>query len=410
MKKVVLGLIAIALVSSSADAQLSKLFKKKNKGGSTAKKELPPKEMEPFAGDFTDDNGWSGVYYVKDTLWYSTSGLISGGGRIQPKGTKAKNSDGQYTYVTKVKFKYEKMKDGNVVNSIKQLTHAGDTYGLDGEYFLAEKFKSKYDIVYFYKRNYDEVYLQLEPGVFFWFEGDMSKFKVERVFGLYVKDQSKLEVWNEEIALAKVEQMAMEFNKKKVEVGRKKYAKMPTYVAMKGKVGFIDAYHKLTYNRIDEIKEKPETFMSSIELGKTSIFYKAFYETPGSALCPGCEWNVTYEMGGVKVGRVQQRRESATWSRMIKQKFVDDNFFSFVPSMINYQRNIADYAFLKVLYENKDKLKDGAKIPVKVTVSTCRDGVDQDVMATGTLTLVIKESNRAGIDKALEWYEKTFID
>lgn len=409
MKKILFSLVVITMASSSAEAQLSKLFKKKDKG-KTEKKALPPKEVELFPGEFTDDKGWSGTYYVKDTMWYASNGFISNGARIQPKGTKAKNSEGRYVYATKVKFKYEKMKDGNVVNSFKQLTHSEDNYGLDGEYFLAEKFNSKYEITYFYKRNYDEIYLFLEPGVILWFEGDMGDFEIDEILGIYVKDPAKLEVWNEEIAAAKFEQLAMEFNKKKVEVGRKKYSKMPTYMAMKGKVGFIDAYHKLTYNRIDEIKEKPETFMSSIELGKTSIFYKAFYETPGSALCMGCEWNVTYEMGDVKVGRVQQRRESATWSRMIKQKFVDDNFFSFVPSMINYQRNIADYAFLKVLYENKDKLKDGAKIPVKVTVSTCRDGVDQDIMATGTLTLVIKEANRAGIDKALEWYEKTFID
>lgn len=403
MKRVLFSLMMITLISSSADAQLSKLFKKKKK--KEEKKELAPIQTAPYPGDFSDENNWSGVYYSKDTLWYGRVGYENP--IVQPKAKKSKNAEDRYEFTNEVKFKFQKMKDGNVVNEMTQYTSATNSdYGLDGPYLLNEKYKNNYDVVFFYKRNYNDVYLQIEPGVILWCEARISDdFKIEEVKALYVKDKSKLDVWNEEIALAKVEQMAMEVNKKKTELAKAKYMKMPTYKAMKGKVGFVDAYHKLTYNRIDEIKEKPETFMSSIELGKTSIFYKAFYETPGNTLCPGCEWNVTYEIGNVKVGRVQQRRESAAWSRMIKQKFVDDNFFTFVPPMINYQRNIADYAFLKALYENKDKLKNGAKIPVKVTISTCRDGVDQDILATGTLTLIIKDSNRDGIDKALGWYE-----
>jgi hypothetical protein len=42
---------------------------------------------------------------------------------------------------------------------------------------------------------------------------------------------------------------------------------------------------------------------------------------------------------------------------------------------------------------------------MKVTISTNQEGVDKDVLAEGTLTLVYKDANKAGVDKMIKWIE-----
>ena len=213
-----------------------------------------------------------------------------------------------------------------------------------------------------------------------------------------------LETYDKETGAAVMQSQLDKLKSVKIDVERTKWMKNETYAKMKGKIGFMDHYSKVAYNRGD-ITEKVDVFMSSVEIGKSSIFYRAYYETPGGILCSGCELNTTFEINGVKVSRAEQRKVSSKWSRTIKQKFVNDDFFSAAPIMISYQENIADYAFLYAIYQNKDKFVDGASIPVKVTITTNQDGVDKDVLAESTLTLVYKNSNKAGFDKLIKWVD-----
>jgi acyl-CoA thioesterase FadM len=54
------------------------------------------------------------------------------------------------------------------------------------------------------------------------------------------------------------------------------------------------------------------------------------------------------------------------------------------------------------IYQNKDKFADGKSFKLKVSIWSNRDGVDKDLMAEGTITLVYKNENKAKIDMAMQ--------
>jgi hypothetical protein len=213
-----------------------------------------------------------------------------------------------------------------------------------------------------------------------------------------------LATYDKETGAAKMQQILNKNKAGEIDALRAKWMKNDTYTKMVGKIGFMDDYHKVAYNQND-ITEKPEAFMTSVELGKQSIFYRAYFKTPSAALCAGCEVNTTYEIEGVKVSRIEQRKKSSKWSNYIKQKFVTDDFFTGAPSIVSFQENIADYAFLYCIYQNKDKFKEGKVVKMKVTITTNQEGVDKDVLAEGTLSLVYKNANKDGFDKMIKWID-----
>jgi hypothetical protein len=385
--------LAFAVISASAINAQGLLGKLKDAGKSKQPEKAEKKAVQipEKADDFKDEFGYSGKYYSLDTLWYNKDQF---------------DQKRDMDYALSLKWKFIREENGNIVNKLQRyygedLMDAGYNFNLD------EKSFEKNNIVIF-KQNYGSngnfFLVMLEKDVFGLAKVDYYKNVIIEYINSYAKDPAKLAVYDKETGAAKLQQVLNSNKEGEIKALREKWMKNETYTKMIGKIGFIDQYSKVAYNRND-ITEKPDVFMSSVELGKQSIFYRAYYKTPGSVLCSGCELNTTYEIEGVKVSRVEQRKKSSKWSNNIKQKFVDDNFFTAAPTIVSFQENIADYAFLYCLYQNKDKFKEGKTFKMKVTISTNQEGVDKDVLAEGTITLIYKDANKAGVDKMIKWID-----
>lgn len=397
MKKSLITTVIAITISASAFPQgfLGKL-KEAAKPKEPAKVDKTPILLPDTPNEYKDEYGYSGRYYSTDTAWF-----------LNQYSEITKDDKGRKQYYASQNWKFVREENGQVVN--KLLRYNGDFITpFDRAYtpILNEKLQEKMNLIVFSKNQYNSQYylMMLEKDVFGLAKIDYYKNTVLEYLYTYAKDKTKLEVYDKETGAAKMQQLMNSAKAKEFELTYQKWMKNVTYAKMVGKIGFMDDYHKVAYNR-NEITEKPEAFMSSVELGKQSIFYRAYYKTPGSALCPGCELNVTYDIDGVKVSRVSQRKKSSKWSSNIKQKFVDDEFFTGAPTIVSFQENIADYAFLYCLYQNKDKFKDGKALKLKMTITTCQDGVDKDVLAESTLTLVYKDANKDGIEKMFKWIE-----
>jgi hypothetical protein len=389
-KLITLALVTLTFNYANSQGLLGKL-KDATKPKEPAKVEKKAVQIPDKADDFKDEFGYSGKYFSLDTLWYEKDQF---------------DQKRDMDYALSLKWKFIREENGNVVNKLErwygeQLMDAGYRFNLD------EKSLEKNNIVIFkqdYGSNGNFFLVMLEKDVFGLAKVDYYKNVIIEYINSYAKDPAKLAAYDKETGAAKLQQILNKNKEGEIKVLRDKWMKNETYAKMIGKIGFIDQYSKVAYNRND-VTEKPDVFMSSVELGKQSIFYRAYYKTPGSVLCSGCELNTTYEIEGIKVSRVEQRKKSSKWSQNIKQKFVDDNFFTAAPTIVSFQENIADYAFLYCLYQNKDKFKEGKTFKMKVTISTNQEGVDKDVLAEGTLTLVYKDANKAGVDKMIKWIE-----
>ena len=390
IRTITLALAVLATNALSAQGLLGKL-KDATKPKQPEKVEKKAVQIPEKADDFKDEFGYSGKYFSLDTLWYEKDQF-----------TQRRDMD----YSMSLKWKFVREENGNVVNKLErwygeQMMDAGYRFYLD------EKSLEKNNIVIFkqdYASNGNFFLVMLEKDVFGLAKVDYYKNVIIEYINSYAKDPAKLAVYDKETGAAKLQQVLNNNKEGEIKALRDKWMKNETYAKMVGKIGFIDNYTKVGYNSGD-IPEKADVFMSSMELGKQSIFYRAYFKTPGSVLCSGCELNTTYEIEGIKVSRVEQRKKSSKWSQNIKQKFVDERFFTSAPTIVSFQENIADYAFLYCLYQNKDKFKEGKTFKMKVTISTNQEGVDKDVLAEGTITLVYKEANKAGIDKMIKWID-----
>ena len=385
--------ISIALITANAgnsQGRIGKFLSGTTTGGTTtAAKNTAPVLMENLPDEFSDEYGYSGTYFSLDTLWKKDS-----------QDRLVKTAEGNTQYALTQKWKFQREEGGNIVNKLFRYTGTDRSY-LDLR--LDEKLKEKSNLTVFSGEQYNVFYylMMLEEGVY----GLASVKKYDQIvisyLNTYAKDQTKLAEYDKETGAAVMQSLINKAKAEQVVKDRAKWERNETYAKMKGKIGFIDNYTKVAYNKSD-ITEKTDVFMSSVEIGKTSIFYRAYYDTPGNVLCAGCELNTTFEINGIKVSRVELRKKSSSWSYKIKQKFADDNFFSAAPIMISYQENIMDYALLYCIYQNKDKFTNGKTIPLKVTITTNQDGVDKDVLAEGTLSLIYKDANKAGFDKLIK--------
>lgn len=393
IKLVTLSLALMALGSMQAQGLLGKL-KNAAKPKEAPKADKTPVRLADMPDNFKDEFGYSGTYYSLDTLWKVDINDY--------KPVNDANGKKQYTMIQKWKFIREE--GGNIVNKLQRFEGLeGCVYDRGYTYTLDEKALEKTEIVKFSKNWYNSVIflVMLEKDVYGEAKVDAYKGIVLEYKNTYAKDSTKLAIYDKETGAAKMQQVLNQSKLKAFDKQREKWMKNETYAKMVGKIGFIDNYTKVGYNTGD-IKEKADVFMSSCEIGKSSIFYRAYYKTPGEALCSGCELNTTYEIDGVKVSRVVQRKKSSKWSNYIKQKFVTEDFFSAAPTMISYQENIMDYAFLYCIYQSKEKFTEGKALKVKVTITTNQDGVDKDILAEGTLTLVYKAANKDGFDKLIK--------
>jgi hypothetical protein len=391
--KTTIATIALAFISYSAQSQgFLKKLADASKPKEPAKAEKKAVEIPDIADEFKDEFGYSGKYFCSDTLWYEKDQF---------------DQKRDMDFATALKWKFIREENGNVVNKLQRyygerLMDAGYNFYLD------EKSLEKSNMVIFkqdYASNGNFFLMQLDKDVFGLAKVDHHKNTIIEYIRTYAKDKSKFEVYDKETGAAKMQALMNEGKAKQLEAVKAKWMKNETYAKMVGKIGFLDNYRKVAYNQ-NEITEKPDVFVSAIELGKQSIYYRAYFAKPGSAICAGCELNTTFEIEGVKVSRIEQRKKASKWSNLIKQKFVSDDFFTGAPSIMSYSENIADYAFLYCLYQNKDKLKNGKALKLKVTITTNQEGIDKDILAEGTLTLNYKDENKDDVDKMLKWVEE----
>lgn len=388
-KLMTIAFFALTINVSNAQGFLNKL-KEAAKPKEPVKNEKKAIQVADKADDFKDEFGYSGKYFSLDTLWNKKDQF-----------TQEKDLD----FALALKWKFVREESGNVVNRLQR--YYGEELIDSYQFTLDEKSLEKNNIVIFkqdYGSNGNFFLVMLEKDVFGLAKVDYYKNVIIEYINTYSKDQTKLATYDKETGAAKMQQILNKNKAGEIDAIRAKWMKNDTYTKMVGKIGFMDDYHKVAYNQND-ITEKPEAFMTSVELGKQSIFYRAYFKTPSAALCAGCEVNTTYEIEGVKVSRIEQRKKSSKWSNYIKQKFVTDDFFTGAPSIVSFQENIADYAFLYCIYQNKDKFKEGKVVKIKVTITTNQEGVDKDVLAEGTLSLVYKNANKDGFDKMIKWID-----
>ncbi|MBX7093710.1 MAG: hypothetical protein K1X56_03235 [Flavobacteriales bacterium] len=390
--------IAIALLAAP-QVKAQKLLKKLAESSKPKEEKVDktPVQIADMEGDFKDEFGYSGKYYSLDTLWKVD--INYGRPVLDEKGRK------QFTKVQTWKFIREE--NGQIINRLDRFTGVEIADRGYGNFRLVERMLEKGNIVCFSKdggSNGNSYLLQLEKDVYGLAKVDIHKNLVLEYQNTYAKDPAKLEAYDKEIGAAKMQQIMNQYKQKEFDILREKWMKNPTYAAMAGKIGFMDDYRKVAYNR-NEITEKTDAFATSFEIGKQSIFYRAYFKTPGAALCPGCELNNTYEMEGFKISRIELRKKASKWSRMIKQKFVEEDFFTAAPILVSFSENIADYAFLYCIYQNKDKFVHGKALKLKVTMTSNQDGVDKDVLAEGTISLLYKNENKDGFDKMMKWVE-----
>ena len=395
IKLITLAFTALTVNAVQAQGLLGKL-KDAAKPKESAKVDMTPILLPDMPGDYKDEFGYSGRYYTTDTAWH-----------LNAYSELKKDEKGRKQYYATQTWKFVREESGQIVNKLYryngEITTSFDRGNIPS---LDEKLQEKANLTVFSLNQYNKLYyiVMLEKDVFGLAKVDYYKNTVLEYMHTYAKDKTKLDIYDKETGAAKMQQLMNDAKAKEFEKKREKWMKNATYAKMIGKIGFMDDYHKVAYNQGD-ITEKPEVFMSSVELGKQSIFYRAYYKTPGAALCSGCELNTTYEIDGIKVSRIEQRKKSSKWSNNIKQKFVSEDFFSAAPTIVSFQENIADYAFLYCLYQNKEKLKEGKSLKMKVTLTTNQDGIDKDVLAEGTITLNFKEVNRDGVDKMIKWID-----
>lgn len=374
MKKLTLAALLIAAIAGNADAQKlnglkDKVSGKKEESTSGTEKK---KTVKPYAKDFTDAKNISGTYYCNPAM------LVG------------KDQFGRDAYQDLFKWEYIHEEGGNIVVKLNLYFNAeGGKVTMN----LKEKYLENYNTKVF-TNNEGEIW-EIDTDVYALY--DNAEKKVTHVFA---KDQAKFEAYDVETAAAKYEAKRSEVLKKEMEKLAAKWMSNETYKEMVGKVGFISHYSKVSYNRNDIIQEKKDVFMTTHDLGKP-FYYRAYFKAPITALCGNdCQYNTTYEMEGIKTSRVELMKKSSKWSQNIKVREADDNFFS--PAYTIMDDKVWDYAFMYCIYQNKDKFADGKSFKLKVSIWTNRDGVDKDLMAEGTITLVYKNENKAKIDLAMQ--------
>jgi hypothetical protein len=413
IQQIILVGVALALVqNTNAQGLLQKLAQKANStsSSSTNKSSSKAKEVKPvlanvYAKDFNDDLGISGIYYVLDTIWLN----VNGSPWSDTRGGYGKKTDekGNPYYVDKVKLSFEREVNDKVVNLLCFWYSEFDSPNT-GDYGpkLDEKLYKNSKTIQFNSypmANHRTSYTEVEKGVIVKIaSGD--NFETPVVTSVYAKDKAMLSTYDKETGLAKVQQIMNAANKEKYLAEKKKWLENETYKKMAGKIGFVKHYNETgaTYGKITE---KPDVFISSFDLNK-KVYYRAYYDMPPTTLCSdGCAKNVIFEMEGKKVSLLELRKSNSKWSSKLKKDSPDQDFFSMCPTLYGEQYT-SNYAFLYLLYINKEKFTGNKSFKIKMTITNNRDGVDTDILATGQINLEYKDTDKGTFQFYMDLVDK----
>jgi len=388
------GLFAFSLMAflggmpHTAHAQLMKKMKEKEqKKQEEARKKAEEAKIaeltKPYDKDFTDETGISGTYYAQKGIELETN---------------------IFQKVLKLQFVFKE--SGQIVNKLSifynQKGHSSNGY-------LIEKIKEKKNVNQFGSFDRGGVFseggfiYEVEKGVLI-----LWSTKKKAVIDVWAKDKAKLDAYDIETAQAKFDlfqkEVAMdEFEQKKKSL----MSNYPTYKENIGKVVFVDNFGIFNYNYTDQPKEDSKSFAKSQSMGK-SIYWGAYLPMPMTVTCGNtCLRNMEYEMEGIKTNREELRNKSRKWSNMIKEKPAEDRFcLNNGFQMISHREKIWDYAYVYLLYQNKDKFQLNKSYKLTARLYSHKDGANVEKVAEGSIMLVYDETAKKELGDIFIEFEK----
>lgn len=368
MKKLILAIACIALIGGvNAQTKLQKKMQAK----------MDKMNAKASAGKFTmydysDDSGISGTYFVGEKIL------------------------GKHATVG---FDFAKEKDGEIVNEL--VVDFGTDQGKRNTmtFTQKEKYKTKHNITYFYATNINVTgvgvndfwrFVEIGTDVFaFVHDND------EKVMSVVAKDSSLLADYDTETAQVLFDQKMAIINREKMDKETATWKKNAIYAKNIGKIVFAtEDFHlmKRGYtNKPPMVNGKD--FKTVLDMAG-NMNYMAFFEYPPSMAFPGMEINIEYEMGGEKTSRTEYRAKSAAWGKMVPR--IETSKFEYrqhAPRGLRtynsyYSQYVQDYAFMQVLYMNKDKFMIGNEYPLTVKMYVSRDGENGELIAEGVVNLL----------------------
>lgn len=323
--------------------------------------------------DFADPSGISGTYFVNTPF-----------------------IDRQYT----MGFDFKKEIDGEIANKLF-VKMGGKSYGdrpNTMKCVLKEKYKTKFGMNYFTMYSKDIITLANNRDEFVFMEISTNVYTLTQsgvVKSVLAKDSSKFNEYDTETAQVLYDQNMSKINAAAMEKETAIWMKNVVYAKNVGKIVFAtEDWHlmKRGYsNKPPMVNGKG--FTNTLDM-VGNMNYMAFFKTPPATTYPGQQVNVVYEMGGKKVSRVEQRKKSAAWSKMIPRietsKYDDRQHAPRALRTYNkfYSRYVQDYAFMQLLYLNKANFAIGKKYPLTVKMYVNRDGENGALLAEGVVSLL----------------------
>lgn len=298
-------------------------------------------------------------------------------------------------------FKFVKEDGGKIVNELHYWEKKQEKPQLKMNF--KESYYNKKQIKMFFvwystsAKSYIEVF-EVAPGVLAQtqqtsrslnkYEESVPLDSKRTVIEVMAKNKADFDTWDIETAQAKVDMMISDLSSLKMAKTKKKLMRFDAYKNYHGKIAFAKGTNYLRSSKANQPVEKVANFITKQELGST-VAYKPYFDQPLSVSHPGSWFNVTYEMAGKTTDREALRKKSTKFSKNIPQ--LDDyknDFYFFYPKVTNNRsNNLADYAFLELLRQTQDDLKQGKTYDLKVTVWAFKDGQNIDPVATGTIQL-----------------------
>jgi hypothetical protein len=386
--------LLIAGVTNDSYAQFGKLKEKlANAANGTTEKKEGGKPADPYKEDFEDASGTSGAY----------SCLV---GAEVPQGIGKK---WQKTY----KIKFTEKEGGNFVNKMEIFVNKD---GLSMKFNLNDKMTKKMGGRVFRTDDFHSIWLvEVEKGMFL--EMHHSSTHREELDGsekaedVYAKDAAKLEGWDRDVAKAKFDAMFKGGAKKDAAKLKERLMEYKAYKENVGKVVFVPHFNVFNYQYTDKPTEDPTKFIKSQSMGKP-LYWGAYLEMPLTTSCgEDCERNVVYEMNGIKADRVALRNSEAKWNKMIKKKEAENKFcINNGVQLWSPSENILDYAFAKVLYENKANFKKGQTYKLTASLYGNRDGNNTEKVAEGSINLIWDDEAMKVMEEKLFKMFREFLD
>lgn len=324
--------------------------------------------------DWKDDTGISGTYFTNEQI-------------INRQNT--------------IGFKYTKEKGGSIVHDL-YVELGGRGYGDRPNSItckMKEKYLNKFGFKYFYIVDKDAIHLANNRNVFSFLEiaPNVYAFAEEsKVLCVAAKDSTNFADYDTETAQVLFDQNMAKVKADAMEKDNKVWMKNAVYANNIGKVVFAQEDASLMKrggysNRPPLVNGKG--FTTVLDMGKNMNFM-GFFKYPPATMYAGQEINIVYEMNGLKTDRVELRGKSSAWNNRIKRletKEFEDRQHTPKP-LRTYEAAlrtyIQDYAFIYLLYQQKDKFMIGKKYNLNVKIYVNRDGENGDLLAEGDVSLL----------------------